>query len=415
MGLLSSNSHCVFLLGAELLINVKASNFSMKTYKNLKVGGKVLVFAWISLIFPANLVSAQSESAIGIKKVVIDPGHGGQDPGAIGFSGVYEKDIALDVSLRLGKHIQENYPDVEVIYTRKTDKFVSLYDRAKLANQEKADLFISIHANAATNRSAYGSETWVLGLHKSAAALEVAKRENASILMEEDHETKYEDFNPNNPDDYIGLSLRQSVHLDQSLSLAAKVQHEFKNTVKRYDRGVKQAGFLVLYKTTMPAVLVELGFVSNQKEEKYLASEQGKADLSKSIYEAFADYKTSLEDVNSTVQGKDNETITEVKPKEKEPEKVKTTNNPKENSTVHNSNKKTYKVQFQMSSKKIALEPSNFKGLNDLYVYESNGYYKYTSGEFDTFDQANAHKNKVRANGYNTAFVVTFQNGKRIK
>jgi N-acetylmuramoyl-L-alanine amidase len=399
----------------------------MKTYKNLKVGRNVSLFAWCFIMLVGNVSSlnAQDDSAIGVKKIVIDPGHGGQDPGAVGFSGVYEKDIALDVSLRLGKLIKANYPDVEVIFTRETDKFVSLYDRAKLANQEKADLFISIHANAATNRSAYGSETWVLGLHKSAAALEVAKRENASILMEEDHETKYEDFNPNNPDDYIGLSLRQSVHLDQSLNLAAKTQHEFKHTVKRYDRGVKQAGFLVLYKTTMPAILIELGFVSNQKEEIYLASEKGKTEMSHSIFEAFSAYKKSMEDVNSSVQGNGEKTANNVTipPTNKEdskeetstPKEVESSNNSKENSTVDKSHEKSYKVQFQMSSKKIDLEPSNFKGLNDLFVYESNGYFKYTSGEFDTFEQANEHKNKVRSTGYSTAFVVTFQNGKRIK
>ena len=344
-----------------------------------------------------NYVKGQSTD-IGVKTVVIDPGHGGKDPGAIGAAGNYEKDIALKVSLKLGNMIKEKYPDVRVIYTREDDKFVSLYDRAKLANQEKADLFISIHANAATNRSAYGSETWVLGLHKSAAALEVAKRENASILMEENYETKYEDFDPNNPDDYIGLTLRQSAFLDQSLELAAGIQDQFKNKIKRFDRGVKQAGFLVLYKTTMPAVLVELGFVSNAKEESYLISENGQDELATSIFKAFSKYKTTVEDVNNSL-GSSDEAVSQ----------------PDSSASDEDPDKKVYKVQIQMSSSKIQTSASNFNGLEDVAVYESDGFYKYTSGEFDTFEQANNHKAVVREKGYNAAFVVVFQGGKRIK
>lgn len=402
----------VFLFDTGLLTNVKASKISVMKMKYLFAQPSCKTSMTLGLLLILGLfnlnLNAQS-TEIGVKTIVIDPGHGGKDPGAVGASGVYEKDIALDVSIMLGDMIKKNHPDVTVIYTRDHDKFVSLYDRAHLANEKRADLFISIHANAATNRSAYGSETWVLGLHKSAAALEVAKRENASILMEDDHETKYSDFNPSNPDDYIGLSLRQNVHLDQSLSLAAKIQDQFKNKIRRYDRGVKQAGFLVLYKTTMPAVLVELGFVSNVKEEKFLDSDDGKTKLATSIYNAFAKYKNTIESVDAIIDGE-----------EQAPNDSKeVVNNIDKDTTVEtpkvDPNKTVYKVQFQMSSEKIALESSNFKGLDALGVYESNGFFKYTSGEFDTFEAANAHKNKVRASGYSTAFVVQFKGGKRIK
>lgn len=375
---------------------------------NLNLTAPILLkrmFCVFLVCFGFNFSSAQS-SQIGVKTVVIDPGHGGKDPGAVGFSGVYEKDVALDVSLKLGKLITSKYPDVRVIYTRETDKFLSLYDRAKLANTEKADLFISIHANAASNRAAYGSESWVLGLHKSAAALEVAKRENASILMEDNYETKYEDFNPNNPDDYIGLTLRQSAFLEQSLNLAAGIQDEFKNTIKRYDRGVKQAGFLVLYKTTMPAVLIELGFMSNQKEEVYLASNKGKDEMANSIFNAFSKYKKTVEDINENLNNPESvDTVIKEVPKD-----INTVETPKSDP-----NKLTYRVQFQVGSKKVNLDPKNFKNLSDLKVYEDNGYFKYTSGEFDTFDQANAHKNAVRKVGYEGAFVVKFKGDQRVK
>jgi len=383
--------------------------------KWLHINSKTITLKRLILIFlvflNVNFCLSQQE-IIGVKTVVIDPGHGGKDPGAIGATGVYEKRVALDVSLKVGAKIKAQFPDVTIIYTRDNDKFVSLYDRAKLANQKKADLFISIHANAANNKAAYGSETWVLGLHKSAAALEVAKRENASILMEDNYETKYEDFNPNNPDDYIGLSLRQSAFLDQSLALAAGIQDEFKNSIKRYNRGVKQAGFLVLYKTTMPAVLAELGFLSNKTEEQYLNSAKGKEELANSIFDAFSLYKKNIETINASFQD-DNSTSDRTNTDETKQGNPVSDNSGKDDSKA--SDALTYRVQFKMTSKKLSLTPANFSGLNELFVYESGGFYKYTSGEFDTFDQANAHKNKVRVAGYESAFVVKFKGDKRIK
>ena len=340
---------------------------------------------------------------IGVKTVVIDPGHGGKDPGAVGPTNLYEKDVALAVSLKFGNKIKEKYPNVKVIYTRETDKFVGLAERAKIANDAAADLFISIHANAASNRSAYGSESWVLGLHKSAAALEVAKRENNSILMEDNYETTYEDFDPNDPDAYIGLALRQSANLDQSLILASNIQDEFTNDLKRKNRGVKQAGFLVLYRTTMPAVLIELGFVSNYNEEKYLRSDDGREELASSIFKAFESYKNKVEGVNEDMLGGDPKGSPDVNPKEVDPK------------PELDPNKVIYKVQISTGSKQIECSPQNFNGLNDVNVYKDGNFYKYTSGEFDTFDDANAHKNKVREAGFESAFVVKFKNGERIK
>jgi N-acetylmuramoyl-L-alanine amidase len=229
-----------------------------------------------------------------LKTVVIDAGHGGHDPGCHGIKSK-EKDIALDVALKLGKAIEDNYPDVKVVYTRKTDVFVELVERAEIANKAKADLFISIHCNANDNKAAYGSETYAMGLHVSEANLNVAKRENSVILLEENYEQNYDGFDPKSTEAYIIFSLYQSNNLDRSLSLASKVQDQFSNKLQRFNRGVKQAGFIVLYKTNMPSILIELGFLSNKDDEKYLVSESGQNEMSASIFHAFKTYKSEME------------------------------------------------------------------------------------------------------------------------
>ena len=231
---------------------------------------------------------------IKLKKVVIDAGHGGDDPGAVGKKSK-EKDNALSIALKLGKCIKDNLPEVQVIYTRSTDKFVELYKRARIANEEKADLFISIHCNSTKKPESTGTETWVMGLHKSQANLEVAKKENSTILLENDYSQQYDGFDPNSPEANIIFSLYQNVYLDQSLILASKIQNQFTNKVGRVNRGVKQAGFLVLYKTTMPGVLVETGFISNPAEEEYLISEKGQTQIASAIFRAVREYKNELE------------------------------------------------------------------------------------------------------------------------
>lgn len=233
-----------------------------------------------------------------LKTIVIDAGHGGHDPGNLG-TGRYktrEKDIALDVALRVGGYIKNQFPEIDVRYTRDKDVFIGLNERADVANKIKADLFLSIHCNAATNTSAYGVETYALGLHKNQENLQVAMKENSAIYLEEDYKTKYEGFDPNSPESIIALTIMQSAFLQQSLAISKYVQDQFKNRVGRRDRGVKQAGFLVLRRTTMPSILIELGFLTNSSEEDFLNSEDGKAYMSSAIFRGFKEYKEMVED-----------------------------------------------------------------------------------------------------------------------
>lgn len=239
-----------------------------------------------------------SYSKFRVKTIVIDPGHGGSDPGAVSGK-TQEKDIALDISLKLGKMISDSFPDIKVIYTRKTDVFVELYQRAEIANKNNANLFICIHCNFCTASSAYGTETFTMGVHKNDANLEVAKRENSVILLENNYQKNYDGFDPNSPEANIIFSLYQNAYINQSISFASKVEAKFKNVAKRYSRGVKQAGFLVLWKTAMPSILIETGFISNPKEKTYLLSDDGKVKLSEAIYSAFKDYKKEIESGNN--------------------------------------------------------------------------------------------------------------------
>jgi len=357
-------------------------------------------FISIALLFST---SAYSQTGLGIKTVVIDAGHGGKDPGAVAKTKLQEKDVVLDVSLQLGKLISASFPQVKVVYTRSTDVFVGLSKRAKIANDSGADLFISIHSNAAGNTSAKGFESFVLGLHKSEAALEVAKWENSSILMEEDHEQKYESFDPNDPDAYIALSLRQNAFLDQSLKLAHLFQENCVGDLKRPDRGVKQAGFLVLYKTTMPSVLVELGFLSNVEEEKFLASKSGRSSMAKELFDAFATYKEQNDKVDGTLKS---DLENQSKPL-----------NAKKNDKVDFSEGNqsiVFRVQVATSKIKLELKPFNFKGMQDVDRIESGNKYKYIVGNYSSIEDAKRRQVEVRKIGYESAFVIAFENGKRL-
>ena len=231
-----------------------------------------------------------------IRTVVLDAGHGGKDPGTIGKS-LKEKDVVLKIVLKLGEYIEKNLPEVKVIYTRKTDKFIELTERAAIANRNKADLFISVHANAIANPKTYGTETWVMGLHKSEENLAVAKRENSVILYEENYQEHYEGFD-NSPESYIMFSLMQNAYLENSLKLADRIEKQFKDKANRHSRGVKQAGFVVLYKTATPSVLVEAGFLSNETEEKFLGTDSGQDLIASGIYRAFKEYKSDVESIN---------------------------------------------------------------------------------------------------------------------
>lgn len=375
----------------------------------VRFGLKRLLFILFSLFFAS--VSMQGQMRDGkIKKVVIDAGHGGKDPGATGLRS-REKDIALSIALKAGKYISENFSDVEVIYTRKTDEFIELYRRAEIANEQHADLFISIHCNSSTSNKPYGAETYVMGLHKTNANLEVAKTENAAILYEEDYSKKYDGFDPNSPEAHIIFSLYQNAYRSYSLKLASLTQSQIVERSSRFDRGVKEAGFWVLYKTAMPGILIEAGFISNKEEEKFLASEIGQTVIASSVYRAFRDYKTwvasqggkPIEDVD---QGK-SEIIAD---EEVSPKRVVEEN---QNPSQHDSDV-VWRVQVASSPEKISIKSKKFKGLKDIFEYEHQRMYKYTAGAFSTPDSAKKYMSEVRKLGFKDAFVVPFYNDHRI-
>lgn len=229
--------------------------------------------------------------------VVIDAGHGGKDSGTRGKK-ILEKDVALKIALKVGHYIEKYVPGVKVIYTRKADTYVSLDERADIANKASADLFICIHANSMPGGKATGTETYVMGLHKDASNFEVAKRENSVILMDQDYKERYEGFDPDSPESYILFSLTQSAYQESSLLFAQKVEDQFKHRAGRHSRGVKQAGFVVLWRTTMPSVLIETGFLSHPSEEQFLSEEKGQDLIASGIYRAFKEYKSEIESIN---------------------------------------------------------------------------------------------------------------------
>ena len=343
----------------------------------------------------------QAQTGLGLKTIVIDPGHGGKDPGAIGKKlKTMEKTVVLKVSLLLGEMIKKEFPKIKVIYTRDNDEFIGLASRAKIANKAGADLFLSIHANSVEGPSASGFESWVLGLHRTKAALEVAKFENSAILMEDNHDQTYQEFNPEDPDAYIALSMRQNAFLDQSLVFADLIQKDCAKKLSIKNRGVKQAGFMVLYRATMPAVLVELGFLSNLNEEKMLTSKEGQLKLANHLFESFKQYKSHYDAVDeSIIKGVSENDVKQ----EKEAEQPKEA----DQSGI------LYKVQISTSSSKIETSPSNFKGLNGVDVYLSGKFYKYTYGSCKRFNEAKVILNELNDLGYSTAFITSFENGIR--
>jgi N-acetylmuramoyl-L-alanine amidase len=254
---------------------------------------KLCIYLFCLTMFFPQKAQSQTESGL-LKTVVIDAGHGGNDPGAIS-GGVKEKDLVLSVALRLGNKIRYQFPDVKVVYTRSGDVFVPLYERAAIANKNKADLFISIHANYVSETFVSGTETFTLGLHRTRENLEVAKKENSVILLEKDYTTNYQGFDPKETESYIMFENMQAEFQSQSIDLAANIQDEFTDNLKLKNRGVKQAGFLVLRKSSMPSVLIEIGFISNPTERKFLTSETGKEKVAESVFQAFTYYKKSID------------------------------------------------------------------------------------------------------------------------
>ena len=330
--------------------------------------------------------------------IVLDAGHGGHDPGNLG-NGYKEKDIALKIVLEVGR-ILEKQSNVKVLYTRKTDVFIKLHERAPIANKADADLFVSVHCDAFTN-NAFGAGTFVLGLHRSQANFEVAKRENEVIFLEDDYEENYAGFDPNSPESLIGMTLMQEEYLDQSILLASLIQNNFTNNLKRKDRSVKQAGFMVLYKSYMPSVLVETGFLTNKKEGAYLNSTKGQKEMANEIAKGIITYKNSL---SLTTNDSQNPVITQ----DEIDEVIETV----EENIFEGY---TFKVQLAASSKKLSLEPYNFKGLKDVSRKKEDKLYKYYYGETSDYNKIQLMKKYAKEKGYDSCYIVVFKDGKKLK
>lgn len=350
-------------------------------------------------------------------KVTLDAGHGAHDYGAV-YHGHIEKNIALAVVLKVGK-LLESQPNFQVNYTRKTDVFIDLIERANIANRANANIFVSIHCNANKNTAAYGTETFLMGMAKNASNLEAAKKENQVITLEKDYKQKYEGFDPNSPETLIGMTLMQEEYIENSIALASKIQDKFTNDLGKKNRGLSQAPFMVLHKAYMPRVLIEMGFISNQIEGATLDSEEGQNDIARAIAEAIISYKKeyfgngNLENEGET-------------PSQKIIEKpIKDTSNPvkkevKVISTVPKQDLKTetagtiFKVQLSASSKKVALIPSNFKGLRNISIDAGSNIYRYMYGETSDYSQAKIHLQEAKSKGYDSAFLIAFKNGNKI-
>nr|WP_315152072.1 N-acetylmuramoyl-L-alanine amidase [uncultured Flavobacterium sp.] len=342
-------------------------------------------------------------------KVTLDAGHGAHDFGA-NYSGRVEKNIALAIVLKVGK-ILESYQKIDVIYTRKTDIFIDLVERANIANRADSHIFVSIHCNANRNLAADGTETYVMGMNKIASNLEAAKKENAVITMEKDYKQKYEGFDPNSPETMIGMTLMQEEYLENSISLASKIEDEFAKLGKKLRQGgVKQAPFMVLHKAYMPRVLIETGFISNPTEGELLNSEDGQNDIAKAIANAIISYKYEFfGDGGAETFGEKPSEILKENP-------VKSSETPETNKPIIKKDTlgSIFKIQLSASKKRLALEPKNFKGLRDVSsVYEDN-VYKYLYGETSDYENAKNQLKEVKSKGYDSAFVIAFKNGKRI-
>jgi N-acetylmuramoyl-L-alanine amidase len=342
-------------------------------------------------------------------KVTLDAGHGGHDFGAV-YSGYVEKNIALAVVLKVGKILEEQ-PGMEVNYTRKTDVFIELNERANIANRIDANIFVSIHCNANKNRLADGTETYVMGMTKNASSLAVAKSENEVVTLEKDYKQKYEGFDPNSPETLIGLTLMQEDFLNNSISLASKIEDGFAGLGKKIrGGGVKQAGFLVLHKAYMPRVLIEMGFISNSVEGAILNSEEGQNDMAKAIANAIVSYK-------SEYFGNGTNETTIVRPSQKLNESTKTESIVPKNTksekkeSLNPSSSIIFKVQIGASNKKLELVPSNFKGLKSISMIEGKRIYKYMYQETVDYTEAKQFLKEAKSKGYNSAFLVAFKDG----
>ncbi len=330
--------------------------------------------------------------------VVLDAGHGGKDPGNRG-GGFKEKDIALSIILKIGAELEKD-KDIKVVYTRDSDVFIPLEQRGKIANDAKADLFISVHCNA-HNSQASGTETFVLGIHRNSTNFEVAKRENSVIFLEENYEVTYDGFDPNSPESSIGMTIMQEEYLDQSILLADFVQKKFTNDLKRTNRGVKQAGFIVLHQTYMPSVLIETGFLTNKEEGPYLNSSFGQNKMAEAIVDAIKDYSHNIN--LGVLDNLEKNAPVEVTVKESNIEAFK-----------DNYEGITFKVQLAASSKKLEPKSSNFKGLTPVFREKEGKLYKYYFGATSSYSQIQNLHEQAKSKGYKTSYLVAFKDGDKI-
>ncbi|WP_236975608.1 N-acetylmuramoyl-L-alanine amidase [Membranihabitans maritimus] len=393
---------------------------------------KTIFFTFLSLClftnlsFSTNMINGGDPigDANKVKKIVLDAGHGGIDPGAIGKRSK-EKDIALSLTLKLGNSISQNFPEIEVIYTRKTDVKIDLHERARIANNANADLFISLHCNAVNSSSPYGSETYVMGLARNQSNLEVAKRENGVILLEENYKENYNGFDPNSEASHIILNMYQNAYLDNSLALANSFETNLRTRNQRKSRGVKQAGFLVLRNTFMPSVLFEAGFISNPTEEKYLLSEKGQNEIVESLILAIKDYKKKLEK-NPELQ-KTSASMVEKKVEEKAPEIAKTSHATDSKPAIQEKQMPTsqistsqvksgleFCVQLAATPKKENIKSGQWKNIKNLSIRFENNMYKYQVTAIESYNEASDIKKQMRARGFNGAFIVAYSNGDRV-
>ncbi len=346
----------------------------------------------VAFVNPTSLVAENNQTEPKKFKVVLDAGHGGKDSGNRG-NGYYEKNIALNVVLALGKEL-EKQKDIEVIYTRKSDVFLELWERADIANNAKADLFVSIHCNSHSSQAS-GTETFVLGINGNAKNMEIAKKENSVILLEDNYEERYAGFDPQRPESIMGLEIMQEEYLDQSLNLAAEVENEFSKVTKSKSRGVKQNIFWVLHRSVMPSVLIETGFLTNNQEGKFLNSKDGQEKMAGAIAKAVSSYKKRIQL---------NEAVGLVEEKIDSNPESKTVSVEKEQIVEGY----TFKVQLAASNKKLEPKSYNFKGLQEISRSEEDNLYKYFSGETSNYTEIRKRLELAKDKGYTSAFIVSY-------
>ena len=369
---------------------------------------KLILFLFV-FVFSINFINAQV-NATKVKTIIIDPGHGGKDSGTMGTKRfkIYEKHVALAVSLKLGKYISESFPEVEVIYTRDSDVFLELNERTEIANNANADLFISIHCDGFTNPKPSGASVFVMGMSKLKANMDVAMRENAAIYLEDNYQQKYEGFDPKSPESYIVFSLMQNTYLNQSLKIAEEVESQFSTRANRKSRGVKQAPFYVISRTNMPSILIECGFLTNPKEEEFLHSDLGQDYIASAIFRAFRSYKESVE-INDERLSKDSvklgsKVASEINFKSKDISLL--------NKEEASSKELVFKIQIGTFLKSM-LNQKQFIDLKEE-EFKINGTYKYFVTSGNNKNEAENLKNHLREIGFKGAFIVAFLNGKQI-